>query len=330
METTNKTEILSPEYRDAGSVKLPTVYRHSGYGERYYFQHIGDDVVFLPSCTTIIKKTLPTSPGILKKHQELGDRYYDWLMQKADYGTFLHLQFAEYLRNMEYNFDALNVNREVFQDERGLMYNTQNWTDSAKRDLLCLVNFVQMYNVKPLYVEQPITYYSGSMEQPRFGSVVDLICEMDYEEKGFFGEVYKTGENKGMPKETKRVRRVVAAIDLKSGKNGFWDDHAIQLKMYQIALQQSGVEVEKLFNIAPTDWRETPTFKIKDQTNEVSSREIHLIMQLYFARYYREPSSQLEITGRVNGSGLEGVYSFITAKEIAKRRFMQGREGVEL
>lgn len=314
-------EEIRAEFRLESAPALPTVYRYHGAGERYYFQFQNEDVIFLPSCTTVIRNTLPTSPGILKKMQELGSRYSDWLQRKADYGTFLHLQFANYLRNNKtYDFDLLDSARQAYSEEKKLEYDTEEWLDVAKKDLLSLIAFVQQHNVTPLYVEQPIAYYSGSDGQPRFGSVIDLVCEMDIEEKGFFGETYKTGDNKGEPKESKQTRRIVAAIDLKSGKAGFWDDHAIQLKMYQMALAQSGVVVEKTFNLAPTDWRDMPTFKLKEQTGEVTEREVTAIMQLYFMRYYREPSSVLEINGAVNGQDLSSVVQRVPAREYALRR----------
>ena len=65
----------------------------------------------------------------------------------------------------------------------------------------------------------------------------------------------------------------------KSGKSGFYDDHAIQLAMYRmIAQQRWGLSVEKLFNVAPKDWREQPGYSSTDQTdNSISDSIPHLL-----------------------------------------------------
>ncbi len=316
-------ERAEAHYESAAHV-FPRVYRFFHSKERFYFTHKANDagapdVTFFPSCTTVIRNTTPTSFGILRIMQEHGSDYDTWLRRKADYGTFLHFQFADYMRLQSYDFDLVEARRLAFSEKERLEYDNTWWTAAAKRDLLGLIQFVRDYNVTPLFVEQPITYTLPSGE--RFGSVIDLVCEMDIEEAGFWGETYKSGEKKGEPKETKQTRRIIAAIDLKSGKSGFFDDHAIQLKMYQMALEQSGFPVERIYNLAPSDWKETPSYKLKDQTEEVASETIALLLRLYFLRSYREPSPVMVIVGSVNGHELMNeIIRHVPAREYALRR----------
>jgi hypothetical protein len=92
---------------------------------------------------------------------------------------------------------------------------------------------------------------------------------MTIEEKGFFGEVYKAGEKKGMPKESKQEKVVTAIVDFKSSENGFFDKHFFQLQLNKRIFEENYPDrsIDRLFNWSPKAWISEPTFNLKDQTD---------------------------------------------------------------
>jgi len=58
-------------------------------------------------------------------------------------------------------------------------------------------------------------------------------------------------------------------LDAKSGRKGFYDDHVVQLAAYDVLIKENfpEIKIDKLFNWAPKDWRNAPTYHLKDQTD---------------------------------------------------------------
>ena len=272
-----KAEKLSPIFFDAKElIHLPEpIYRLDSQGHRYYYRFIEDEPVFYTSVTTMIKATLPTSPYLIKWVADMGsDKASEYTEERSNYGTFLHIQCGELLINGTYDLDKLSLKLQQFGTKQGITVKNE-WMDELKKDILSFGQFMIDYNVKPLAIEiilyHPDDGYAGAL---------DIVCEMDYEEKGFFGEVYSSGVNKGQPKESKRKRRVRAIVDIKSGRKGFYESSEIQLESYRVMwnLHFPDKPVERTYNFSPKDWRTTPSYNLKDQTDCASAKKLpHLI-----------------------------------------------------
>lgn len=274
-------EELSAMFFDAQALKHPSapLYRMDSTNHRYYYRWEGETPVFYTSVTTMIKNTLPTSPHLIKwLIDKGGDNGHDEAMERAAYGTFLHTQCAELLIGGKYNLDKLSEKLTKFLTGEHLPPDRISWADELKKDVLAFAQFIIDTRVKPLAIEiclyHPTDGYAGA---------IDLVCELEVEEKGFYGEVYLSGANKGQPKETKQTRRVIAILDIKSGRKGFYESHEIQLHAYNAmwSAHFPDVKIERLYNWSPKEFRGvTPTYNLKDQTDSNNAQKLKHLVQL--------------------------------------------------
>src|SRR5690606_1373581 len=131
-----------------------------------------------------------------------------------------------------------------------------DWITEIKKDILAFAQFMIAKNVKPIAIEIVLFH-----PEDNYAGAIDIVCEMDEEEKGFFGETYASGARKGEPKESKRTIRVNAIVDIKSGRKGFHESHEIQLHAYKEMFQVHfpDVPIHRVYNWSPKDWRNTPS-----------------------------------------------------------------------
>jgi hypothetical protein len=312
-------EKINPMYFNSTVLKHQpeTLYRLDAQNYRYYYRYENGEPVFYTSVTTMIKNSLPTSPHLIQwLIVKGGDNGKDEAMERASYGTFLHVQCGELLMSGTYDLDKLKEKLVPFLVAEGLPADRVKWEGELKKDVLAFAQFMIEKNIKPLAIEiclwHPTDGYAGAL---------DIVAEMDIEEKGFFGEVYLSGVNKGQPKESKQIRRVIAIIDIKSGKKGFYESAEIQLaaynEMWNIHFPET--PIEKLFNWSPKEFRTTPSYNLKDQTDSKKARKLQHLVQI----------SKLEDDGRENKvtivsgmidlvKGLEGNLSEKTFAELVK------------
>lgn len=282
-------ELVNPEF---STIETQQMYRANIKGSRYYFNKYEDSIQLYPSVTHITDAMITDKYVLIELLDSLGkDKYYEMMRTKACYGTIMHRAVNEYLlsgdnyNNREINSERINeIIIEEADKSRIDEYIRRYWLEDMKADVKCMIMFLAEHNVEPLAIEIMGCYND---EKYKFAGAIDLICKMDIEVKGFFGEVYKTGEKKGQPKESKRVDRIIAIVDYKSGKKGFYRGHEVQINMYKMIVEQMGVKVDKCFNVSPN---ETSTnYKMKDQTNVASKNKINGLLQAFYEDY-KEPS----------------------------------------
>jgi hypothetical protein len=291
------------------------LYRLDSSGHRYYYRWEGEEPVFYTSVTTMIKNTLPTSPFLIKwLIDKGGDNGRDEAMERASYGTFLHTQCAELLINGKYNLDKLSEKLTLWLVTEKLPTDRISWADELKKDVLAFAQFVIDCNVKPLAIEiclyHPTDGYAGA---------IDLVCELDIEEKGYFGEVYASGTNKGQPKESKRITRMTAIIDLKSGRKGFYESHEVQLGAYHEMwkIHFPNVPVAKVFNWSPKDFKgATPTYNLKDQTESKNIQKLPYLIELSKIETNKRNDCVTLISGKIDLS--KGISGNIVEKTFAE------------
>lgn len=268
------------------------LYRYEYRGDRFYYYQTPEvadydpqdkpPVKFAVGVTTLTRKTIPQNEGLVKWIAGMGwDNAIAYRDQRAKYGSLMHTCFATLLIKKVFNLDLLPEVVHNYCTVNGLTVNETEWSEDLKQDLLAFATFMRDYNVKVKAIEL-------SMVSPGMGvaGTLDLFCEMDDEEKGFFGETYLSGERKGQPKESKRTVRVLAIVDFKSGRDSTGGIHnAAQLTALR-AILQDNYEVYrnfdfKLYNFHPKDWRKNPTYTLVDQTDNFSDAALTSIITLY-------------------------------------------------
>lgn len=234
------------------------LYQLNGKGGRYYytFDENGSPV-FYPSVTTILSNTLPTSPFLISwiadKGKEEAERYKN---ERADYGTFMHACFEDLLINKEYDLDSLQEDLKNYIEKKSLPSDFIYYADDLKKDILAFAQFVIDYDVTPIAVEIALKSEKG------YAGMVDCICEMS--------------EKKGSDS------KIIAIIDFKSGRKGFYEEHAIQLHLYKLLVEENfpNLHIDKLLNFSPKAWRKSPTYNLKEQTKAESAKKIPALLSL--------------------------------------------------
>jgi len=318
-------EKLSPMFFDSSRLKIQPepIYRMDSANHRYYYRFENNEPVFYTSVTTLIRATLPTSPHLIKwLIDKGGDAGKDEAEERAHYGTFLHGECAKLLINGKYDLDNLSNSLLDYLVSHNLPKEKVSWADELKKDVLAFAQFMIDCNVKPLAIEiilyHPTDGYAGA---------IDLVCELDIEEKGFFGEVYASGANKGQPKETKQTRRVMAILDIKSGRKGFYESHEIQLQAYKemwnihFPSKEGFIDNIKLFNWSPKEYRGVvPSYNLKDQTNSKNIAKLPYLVALSKIEADKRSDTITVLKGMVNlTEGLTSNISEMTFAELVKK-----------
>lgn len=313
MESTQLTiqEILA-EYFDASALRLPpeTLYRLEGAGLRSYYTYTPPvatkpkkgrvkkgvtppaqprgEVKFYISFTSLLHATLPTPPQLIQWMQKNGEQSEELKNERADYGTLMHITFERVLlaliNRAKYNIDELPAEVLQYIEERDLQnIDWIKWLEDLKQDVLGFAQFITDYKVRPVAIEIPL-----KCDKYRVAGVLDLSCYMTIKEKGFWGEVYKSGERKGEPKETSKDMEVFAIVDFKSSRKGCYEENELQLKLHEIAWRENFPDFKdatiKLFNLRPKDWRTEPSYSLHDQTGKHDEREVALLADIYHHR----------------------------------------------
>ncbi len=254
-------EEMSAMFFDADALIEPPyrVWQLNSSGHRYYYKFDKDgNPEFYPSVTTILSQTLPTSPWLVKWIADKGfDESERYKMERANYGTFMHAVFERLLINRSYNLDTLKDELKEYIDVNRLPEDFIHYADDLKKDVLAFAQFVLDYDVRPLAVEialvHPVYRYAG---------MIDCPCTM----------LEKPGAE----------RRINAIVDFKSGRNGFYEEHEIQLHLYRDMWNENfpRLPMERLYNFSPKNWRKAPTYNLKDQTDSPNARKIPALLEL--------------------------------------------------
>lgn len=299
------------------------VYRLDSSGHRYYytFDKNGDPRFFV-SVTTMIKQNMPTSPQLIEWIAKMGvDESKRYAADRASYGTFMHAQIGSLLINRTYDLDQLKEELRKYIEKEKLPVDFINYADDFKKDILAFAQFMRDTNLKPLAIELVLTH-----PEDGYAGALDLAAEIEIEEKGFFGEVYKTGANAGKPKETKRKRNIRAIIDFKSGRKGFFPEHEIQLHAYKEMwnLHFPDMPIEKVFNWSPKDWRGTaPTYNFKDQTDSKEALRLPFIVGQAKLENDRKDNTVVFCSGKINlddDDFLDGNVIAMSLAEVVKNK----------
>lgn len=264
----------NPDYIDNDVLKMPEykLLRIDSSGYRYYAEEMEDgNYKFYISNTSLIAATTPTAQQLID-WMITTPNHKEYSRERAEYGTLMHAMFGWYMT--EKTIDLVKLERRLRDVAFKMKISYRDyWADDHADDLLAFATFVSEHNVHPLAIEIALRSADG------YAGTIDLICELDWEYKGFFGDLYKSGENKGKPKETKETRRITAIVDFKSGRKHFYEANEIQLECCRRLCQENfKLMPEKLLNFSPKEWRTAPDYNLKDQTDQVTNGKFeHLV-----------------------------------------------------
>lgn len=284
-------ESVLTEWFDAESLRLPPYkvgrVSYGDYG-RSYVKILEDGSIEQPfrlytSLTTAINQCSPMEKPLLEWYAKNGMTEANRLLKNSQhYGTLMHQLIGKWLI-------ANNIDFGTFQDEvdeycaMHSYYSTEvsGWAKKLKSDLAAFCQFTIERNIKPLGVEYVLLSEKG------FGTLIDLVCNMDISETGFFGETYKSGDQKGQPKETKRRKRITAIINFKSGRHDFYRTNGIQVECERQLWEENfpDIPLDAAFNWAPKDWKTDPGYNLKDWTGDISQQEIDAVLSLAEIRF---------------------------------------------
>lgn len=277
-------ELIQTQYFDETAHRLPA-YRvgRVNYGNgRSYVKILPDGQLEEPfrlfvSLTTAISQCAPMEQPLLEWYCKHGYEEANRLSRiAADYGTLMHLEIGKYLINGYYDFQEVE---QVISDYGKSVQ--PDWKYKLRYDVAAFITFAQSVNLTPLAVEQVLVSERG------FGTLIDLVCEMDWQSEGHYGEVYKSGDRKGELKLTKRTARKIAIVNFKSGRHGFYRSHGIQCECERQLFEENypDIKLDLSLNWSPKEWQTMPSWNLRDWTGEIEQDEIDAILTLAKLRY---------------------------------------------
>jgi hypothetical protein len=275
-------ELCTPYYIDSKIMQNPAyqLRRLDNRGKRVYYRILNNEPLIYTGVTSMIKSTLPTSPQLIEWYKKNGSDADEMGNEAADYGTLMHIICQKLLVEGEYNFENLIHDISNFCAEQQLdkKYFVNKYYEKLQRDILSFAQWVLDYKVIPIAIEQVLC-----SDQHRFAGAIDLVCKLTITEKGTDGSVLKSGPNKGQLKIVNIEKEILAIVDFKSGRKGFWESHEIQLKAYELLVHENypNLKVEKLYNWSPKEWVSTPSYNFKDQTGAKSQQKLQHLIPLY-------------------------------------------------
>lgn len=316
-------EVCVPEFLDPNWMREQPeeVFRLDRKGRRYYYTlDENNNPTFYISVTTFIQNSLPTSPFLTEWKVQQGENYAEVAEERAHYGTFLHIQCGELLIDSTYNLDTLPYKLEKYADEHKLQPSFLKHSEELKRDVLAFAQFIIDKEVTPIAIEIVLTDRERGL-----AGAVDLVCEMNVEEKVLSEQRYQSGPRKGQRKEVKEIQRQVCIVDIKSGRKGFWESHEIQLHQYWRMWDMAfpNVRVQKVFNWAPSDWRPPiPSYKLKDQTLVKSKEKLPYLVRIAQVEDERKDNSLTIYHGTIDiVKGLYDNVETISMTELIRKKY---------
>jgi hypothetical protein len=283
-------ENVSTQWFNPDAIRLPN-YKvgRVNYGVGRSYIRINEDGTLeqpfrlYTSLTTAISTCAPMEQSLLEWHCKLGlveAKRYTKLRQH--YGTLMHSEIGTYLTLNYYDFDTVQERVSAYLSEHNYWQpETDGWADELKYDVAAFIAFAQEHAIEPLGIEYVLLSDRG------FGTLIDLVCRLKMPVKGFHGEVYKSGDRKGQPKETTELLDKVAIINFKSGKHGFYRTNGIQIECEKQLWEENfpDIKIDCAMNWAPKEWIVTPDWSLKDWTGDIDPGEIDAILQLAQIRY---------------------------------------------
>jgi len=328
----NNFELIQPLLNIPG-ITIPKVYRSKIERERYYFAYIDNQFVRFPSVTTILQHVLPMETWLIQWIARWGyERAMERRQQAAHYGTLFSICAADFLKKGEFNLDTLEIYIDNYRFANKIDFPTDFWETRLREDLFALHEFLCDYQFEPLFAELPLI-----SKQYKFAGTIDTVGFLTIG-SGQNGKILQRDIKKdkdGNVVENK-TRRVLAILDWKSGKHGFYKSHEAQLHMYRLLVEENFPQLVqdydvRLFNWAPKDWDEEDDLKyyLKDQTESKEKEKIQNYLAIFNIDHKDiEPKIKI-ISGTLTLNKKNGNLRIVPYKEILAQKNNTGNSKEE-
>lgn len=323
-------ENIITEWYDKDALRLPN-YKvgRVNFGQgRSYIRINQDGTLESPlrlytSLTTAIGTCAPMEQPLLEWYCKHGLQEADRLMKLAQhYGTLMHLEIGKFLIEKVYDFDGCADAVEKYTSAHNYWQpECAEWETKLKYDIAAFIQFYHDYKVVPLGIEYVL------LSQRGFGTMIDLVCKMTVKVDGLdYDNPYKSGPRKGEPRECKVDKEVMAIINFKSGRKGFYRSNGIQIECERQLWEENfpDLPIDMACNWAPKEWTAAPSYSLKDWTGEISQGEVDAILQLANIRYASKAENKeyMTISGVVTGEeSLMEAIKKETIEEFCNRKY---------
>lgn len=244
---------------------------------RYYYTLDGDEATFYISTTSFIKKVTPTGSHLIEWFKKNGMQADILRDQSADFGTLMHICFAEYHK------DGYNLNntakrvRDYVVSCGHPMALASEWTKKLNKAMLSYAKFCNDYDIEPILIEGML-----ASEEMGIAGTLDLVAYATIKEK----VKAKNGE-----KAHTINKRILVNIDFKSG--GIHKSAQMQLAINKAIFEENfpHLEIAENWSWSPKDFQTTPTYTLVNQTHTIYTPKI---LDHYLAIYAAEYGGELE------------------------------------
>lgn len=312
------------------------IYRvDGGAGDRYYYTvntkiDGKQEFVFYPSTTTFAKKVLPMGYGLMQWMKQNGENSDTIRDQRADFGTLMHICFAEFLTG-GYDFYNTPYLVEKYVTATGNPKKLIGaWTLELNKNMAAFKQFCNDYEVEPAAIEIML-----ASDEMGMAGTLDLPCLMVLpEDKKAYEKAVKDYERNNSLKTPKDIAEPVkpakkfCIVDFKSG--GVYESAELQLAISKILIEENypGIKVEGLFNWSPKEWRgDVPTYTLTDQTETKFNYNAMLTLLDYYNLMYPNEIAEkrvIDFVGKIENDGLpvSGSVKATTLGERIEKRFV--------
>lgn len=125
--------------------------------------------------------------------------------------------------------------------------------------------------------------------------------------------------------------RLTGIVDFKSGRKGFYEEHQHQLNMYQLMWNVNYPEypIDFIANFSPKDWRNTPSYNYKDQSDGQPLEKTLLFVNLFNIENNITDKMITVVSGTIDlnsDTDLDANIENISLEELVKNRNQHAEE----
>ncbi|UHG91796.1 hypothetical protein [Spirosoma oryzicola] len=255
--------------------QLRMIRRIDALDSRYYYTLDGDEATFYISTTSFIKKVTPTSAYLIEWFKKNGQQADVLRDQAADFGTLMHICFAEYHEH-GYNFNttAKRVKEWIQQCGHPLAL-AGEWTKKLNKAVASYAKFCADYDIEPILIEGML-----ASDEMGIAGTLDLVAFATIERK----------IGKGKAADIVRERKLIN-LDFKSGN--IHKSAQMQLSINKMIFEENfpHLEIAENWSWSPKDFQKEPTYMLVNQTQTIYTPAL---IDNYLAIYAAEYNGELE------------------------------------
>jgi hypothetical protein len=276
-------------YFDPEAIRLPA-YRlgrvSQGRGRLYFrYNKESDTIDLFNSLTTVLSQCSPTAWPLIEWYAKHGIKEAQRLSNTAAmYGTLMHECIGDFCIKQVFDYDKAQEYVDGYLSKHSFWQpECEEWGWKLKQDMAAWAQFVHDTQMRVMAVEMCLC------SEKSVATAIDVVCVLNLPVKGFHGEVYKSGENKGQPKATTERVKKTALINMKSGRHGFYESNGLQLEAERMIFVENfpDIKIDAILNWAPSDYEnpDSDKYKIKDWTGITDPKELDAMFMLAECRF---------------------------------------------